>query len=1152
MALVSAVLADVPRTMNYQGKLTDPSGVAVSGPVDITFRIYDVASGGSHLWTETHAGVTVTNGLFDVILGESTPIALDFDEPYWIELEIGGEILAPREKLTAVSYAHRAVYADTAEFVVGGGLPSGTENQTLRRNSSDWEATSDLVVTSSGNVGIGTASPTYDLEVNGSVFGSEATFGNSTAGFIGLGPDFYGGEIGLFDFGADKIIAGKHWTGTYAGSYQYGGEYGSTEGIYVNSTGVGVGTQSPSELLHIDSGDLLIQGSDRAAMQIGEGFDYNEMILDYDALDEGTNLFFRAYGIDRITFRNNGNVGIGTTSPSTQLHTTGGVRFAGIGGSGSHLTIDAGGNLSRTTLGGGIGGSGSDNYLARWDGTSNLQNSIVYVTDAGEVGINNTTPHFRLDVHESASGAYTYPIRIQNQQATNNQGIGILFTNTSLTIDDETYSSAIVSERDGGHDLVFMTAPSLGDAPVEIMRIKGSTANVGIGTNAPSTQLHTTGGVRFAGIGGSGSHLTIDAGGNLSRTTISGGAGEWEDAGTYKRVVGNDNVRAYEAGQEYALYGRANTSGTNNYGIYGYAQSATNDYAVYGYIPTGISGDWAVYGDNSFQTGFLAGQIIGISGTWAGAYGDAHGSSTQRGTLGDSRGYGVWGSQGSGSYAGYFDGDVNIAGNLTVSGSYPGGGSSYWTLSGSNLYPNSTTYNVGVGTTSPEQKMVVEENHSGTTRYVLRNTDSSGEMIYSFSGAPSQYYAGMHLRDNYSELRLYNNFSNGYITFNNNSGTERMRIDNSGNVGIGTSSPTTQLHTTGGVRLAGIGGSGSHLTIDASGNLARTTISGSAGGWTDGGTNVYLTTSSDNVGIGTSSPTTKLHVSGNARVTTYLGVGVEPTTTNRVYASLASGNPTILGHNTFQSTDGLAGVAGTTVSAGNGYLGTYRSGIRAGVYGEAGTYSSGELHAGYFDGLTEINGELWVQDRVGFLTTTPVSDLDIEQSGGSASSEGSGGINLRNGSYYWRIYNSNDYVRFNYSNDSGASYTPKAYVNSSDGSWVSLSDRRLKTDIVSIGDVLSSVLKLEPKRFRYIANDANTPASIGFIAQDVRELFPEITSQEQEDEYIGIAYSHLGVLSIKAIQEQQTIIQTQQKTIERLQSQIDDLINRMEALEQSR
>ncbi|MGC9316167.1 MAG: hypothetical protein ACP5G4_11170, partial [bacterium] len=107
--------------MNYQGKLTDPAGVAITGDHAIVFRIYDSETGGTMLWSEAHPAVTLSNGLFDVILGEVSAMSLPFDNEYWIEIEIDGETLAPREKLASVAYAHRAVYADTAEYVSGGG-----------------------------------------------------------------------------------------------------------------------------------------------------------------------------------------------------------------------------------------------------------------------------------------------------------------------------------------------------------------------------------------------------------------------------------------------------------------------------------------------------------------------------------------------------------------------------------------------------------------------------------------------------------------------------------------------------------------------------------------------------------------------------------------------------------------------------------------------------------------------------------------------------------------------------------------------------------------------------------------------------------------------------------------------------------------------
>ena len=67
-----ALFADIPQIMNYQGKLTNPDGVALEGIMTVTFTIYDAETGGTALWTETHPAVDVDKGLFDVQLGSIT------------------------------------------------------------------------------------------------------------------------------------------------------------------------------------------------------------------------------------------------------------------------------------------------------------------------------------------------------------------------------------------------------------------------------------------------------------------------------------------------------------------------------------------------------------------------------------------------------------------------------------------------------------------------------------------------------------------------------------------------------------------------------------------------------------------------------------------------------------------------------------------------------------------------------------------------------------------------------------------------------------------------------------------------------------------------------------------------------------------------
>jgi len=180
---VLSISAQVPRTMNYQGKLTDDSGIAVSGPVSITFHIYNTATGGTPLWSEAHASVTVTNGLFDVILGEGTSMDMDFDVQYWMELVVGGETLAPREKLSAVPYAHRSAYADTAIIIGSGAVQTTTRldgdgtagdpldiaqqgassGQVLKWNGSAWAPAADNNTTYSAGNGISLTGTTFSV-----------------------------------------------------------------------------------------------------------------------------------------------------------------------------------------------------------------------------------------------------------------------------------------------------------------------------------------------------------------------------------------------------------------------------------------------------------------------------------------------------------------------------------------------------------------------------------------------------------------------------------------------------------------------------------------------------------------------------------------------------------------------------------------------------------------------------------------------------------------------------------------------------------------------------------------------------------------------------------------------------------------------------
>ncbi|HSN61908.1 MAG TPA: tail fiber domain-containing protein [Ferruginibacter sp.] len=120
----------------------------------------------------------------------------------------------------------------------------------------------------------------------------------------------------------------------------------------------------------------------------------------------------------------------------------------------------------------------------------------------------------------------------------------------------------------------------------------------------------------------------------------------------------------------------------------------------------------------------------------------------------------------------------------------------------------------------------------------------------------------------------------------------------------------------------------------------------------------------------------------------------------------------------------------------------------------------------------------------------------------------------------------------------------------SNGTYTALSDSRLKTNIQDLPAVLNKIKQLRPVQYEMKNNNSEHQLSIGFLAQEVKELFPALVSVSKDtaNGYKGIAdlhmmdYSAFGVLAIKALQEQQQQIDEKQK-------QIDELKLRLEKLE---
>ena len=129
--LAFAQNASAQANLSVQGTVQTLKGTAVDdGDYDILFKLYTVESGGTPVWSETQT-LEVTNGVYSVLLGAVNPLNVPFDVPYFLGTTMPDdpEELRPRTPMTSSPYALSVI---------------GQDNK----------------FPSTGNVGIGTATPT--------------------------------------------------------------------------------------------------------------------------------------------------------------------------------------------------------------------------------------------------------------------------------------------------------------------------------------------------------------------------------------------------------------------------------------------------------------------------------------------------------------------------------------------------------------------------------------------------------------------------------------------------------------------------------------------------------------------------------------------------------------------------------------------------------------------------------------------------------------------------------------------------------------------------------------------------------------------------------------------------------------------------------
>ena len=210
--LAASASTAVPALVPFSGVAVDAAGKPLGEAGSITFQVFKDEHGGEPLWAETQTVALDLAGRYTVRLGASSANGIPTDlfqtgEARWLEVQIAGQAPGARILLVSVPYAMKA--ADAATL---GGLPASAfarawvEGRTAGMSPQDASAgTSNFVPKFSGvssfvnsqifdngaNVGIGTATPTAKLHVNGKaqISGSlTVTGGASVGGQLALPP----------------------------------------------------------------------------------------------------------------------------------------------------------------------------------------------------------------------------------------------------------------------------------------------------------------------------------------------------------------------------------------------------------------------------------------------------------------------------------------------------------------------------------------------------------------------------------------------------------------------------------------------------------------------------------------------------------------------------------------------------------------------------------------------------------------------------------------------------------------------------------------------------------------------------------------------------------------------------------------------------